>query len=376
MPTYRWRSRPTKHFGDTYVPFAQVSLRANDSSFHVLALQIDTGAVVSLLRQSMAELLGIDLESGRRVELGSIGGTQTVAFVHNIYTKFCANIEYVVPFAIATNEIVPNLLGRSNAIDCLHFDFDGTLQETRITAPWLEQDSLRIRQFIIDSEKVIIANWQQLKFSDSTYQVVNRFLNRAGQLYASAESLLRMHCTYGGPLFIRSLFELAVQFQYLMDDPDNRAKDYIDFAHITKYHEVHAVTKTPRGPIAQYVADSPLRPKGAPINEKNYLRVRPQFMRSEKKEHNNWYKMSVAKLAEEVGWLGEYNLVFKSTASWSHGDPFSTSQQTNTFGTHELLFTFCMHYYARILLTIADKGSLSLSREQSDALNKLSAEFA
>ncbi len=376
MPTYSWRSRPTKHFGDTYVPFAQVSLRANDSSFHALALQIDTGAVVSLLRQSMAELLGIELESGRRVELGSIGGTQTVAFVHNICTKFCADIEYVVPYAIATNEIVPNLLGRANAIDTLHFDFDGTLQETRLTAPWLSPESVVMRNAVIDAEQYILTNWQKLKFSDATQRVAKLFIDRACQLYASAESLMRMHCTYGGPLFVRSLFELAVQYQYLMDDPDNRAKDYIDFSHITKYHEVNASTANPSGSVSQYLATHPQLPQHVAIIEENYHRVLPRFKRPNNREHINWYKMGIAKLAEEVGWLGEYNLIYKSVAGWSHGDPYSTQQKTNIFSIHEQLFTFCMHYYARILLTIADKGMLNLPQELYAVLKTLSAEFS
>lgn len=74
MPVHKWRRRPSRHFGDVWVPFAQIEIQRADGMFQALALQIDSGAVVSLLRRSMADLLGLDFESGRRIEVSSVGG--------------------------------------------------------------------------------------------------------------------------------------------------------------------------------------------------------------------------------------------------------------------------------------------------------------
>ncbi len=57
MAVHNWRRRETKHFGDVWVPFAQVGIRRADGKFQSLAVQIDSGAVVSLLRRSAADLL-------------------------------------------------------------------------------------------------------------------------------------------------------------------------------------------------------------------------------------------------------------------------------------------------------------------------------
>ncbi len=142
MPVYSWRRRPTKHFGEVWVPYAEVELKQADGHFQAFALQIDSGAVVSLLRRSVAGVLGIDLESGRRIDLASVGGGRTNAYVHEIPSRFGDGIEVTVPYAIAEIENVPNLLGRRVVFDELQVDFDPSLKETRIVAPWLEHRPL------------------------------------------------------------------------------------------------------------------------------------------------------------------------------------------------------------------------------------------
>ncbi len=57
MPVYSWRRRPTKHFGDVWVPYAEVEIQKTDKQFQAFALQVDSGAVVSLLRRSVADVL-------------------------------------------------------------------------------------------------------------------------------------------------------------------------------------------------------------------------------------------------------------------------------------------------------------------------------
>ena len=103
---------------------------------------------MSLLRRSVADLLGVKLEKGRRIEVTSVGGGQTVAYVHELHSRLAENIAYRIPFAIADTEAVPNLLGRLHVFDRLQIDFDGTMQETRIDPPWLD-----------DNEKII---WDDL----------------------------------------------------------------------------------------------------------------------------------------------------------------------------------------------------------------------
>lgn len=50
----------------------------------------DTGAVISLLRRSVADLLGLDSVRGHEVELGAVGGMPVKARVHKIRARFVA----------------------------------------------------------------------------------------------------------------------------------------------------------------------------------------------------------------------------------------------------------------------------------------------
>lgn len=82
----------------------------------------------------MADLLGLHLETGRRIELTSIGGDSTVVYVHTIQTRMDENFMRNVRFAIAEREDVPNLLGRLDVFDFLRIVFDPVRHESQITS--------------------------------------------------------------------------------------------------------------------------------------------------------------------------------------------------------------------------------------------------
>ena len=135
MGFHEWRRRRTKHLGEVWVPFAQIETRSAAGTFRPVFLQIDSGAAISLLRRSFADLLGIDLAAGRRIELGSVGGSRIVAFVHEIETRFADQIVLSIPYAISEIERVPNLLGRLGVFENLRIEFDPLLRGTTITLP-------------------------------------------------------------------------------------------------------------------------------------------------------------------------------------------------------------------------------------------------
>lgn len=372
MPIYKWRRIPTKYFGKVWSPFAQVEFRKSDGDFQAFALLVDSGAVVSLLRRSVAELLGIDLTAGREIELRSVGGARTKAYVHDLPIRFGTNINLTVPFAFATNEEVPNLLGRQGVFDLLQIDFDATLHEVGITAPWLDAEDLRSWKFLFRTEKHILDRWQALELTADTRTVAKQFVHRGAQLLASAAGLLKLHRTYAGPLLIRSLFELAIQFEYLMKDPDTRAKQYIDFQKISKYRLMkHA--QTSEGLIGTYLRQSPLRKDGEKRVEDEYLAVRDKFSRKgkSKRRWDKWYCMSIYDLAEHLHRKDDYRVIYEQCSAWAHADPFSTSGDGLGPMTHApVIFSFCIAYYARILLAIADVGKAILEAEQYDFLKE------
>lgn len=134
MGWHRWRRRPSKHFGEVWVPFVRIGLLSANGRWRSVTLQLDSGAIVSLLRRSVADLLGLRLEAGRRIDLSSIGGASTIVYVHTIQTRVDAKVIRNVRFAIAEREDVPNLLGRLDVFDYLRIVFDPVNHETQVTS--------------------------------------------------------------------------------------------------------------------------------------------------------------------------------------------------------------------------------------------------
>ncbi len=136
MPAFAWRRRPTRYFGEQWVPFAEVELRGGDDRWRQFSVAIDTGAVISLMKRSAGDLLGVDPESGQRVELFSVGGNPVLLTLHRLIVRMGPNIQIPVPIALADGDDVPNLLGRAGIMDVLQMDFDPARKETRLQRAW------------------------------------------------------------------------------------------------------------------------------------------------------------------------------------------------------------------------------------------------
>lgn len=376
MAVHKWRKRPTKHFGDVWVPFAQIELTSPANKSQTFAVQIDSGAVVSLLRKSVADLLDIELESGKKIDVSSVGGAKTIAYIHELQTRFDDNIMYPVPYAIADTENVPNLLGRLEIFDRLQINFDGTMHETTISSPWLDESEKQLWKYLLETEQYILKKYLESDLPDTVKSTAKRFIDRACELLVCIVGLKQLHRTYATPVLIRSMFELALQFEYLMKNPVRRSQQYLDFTHITKHKHTSAITENPTGPVSKWLASSPNRDEGEKRNKENYDRVRDKFI-SKGKLAINWYKMSIRSLAKKLDREGEYKVVYALCSSWAHGDPFSTQPVVSNWITKpQNVFLVSTGYYARMLLNFADAGKIILSAEQDDFLKQLSAGFS
>ena len=381
MSIHKWRRLPTKYFGEVWVPFAHIQLEDSTGKLHALSLQIDSGAVVSLLSRSVAELLEIDLKKGHRVELGSVGGAATVAYVHSIETVFVERMRFPVRFAIADTENVPNLLGRLDVFDQLQLDFDATLNQTHIMPRWLDKKQRRIYEYLNKTAEYILERWPALGLPDPAPEVLRRLVNRMGQLYVGALGLVKLHRCYSGPLYIRAMFEVWLQLEFILREPAKRAehaKRYLEFEHITRYRRINAIVKNLSGPFAQRLASSPLRAQGDARNKREYDRVRPLFEQTKKGRKKsiaqNWYMMSVADLADSLGFAGEYRILYSSCSDWAHANPFRSGEE-DTFARPESIFVICTGLYARMLKSIADAAKILLTNEQYHFLVQASAQL-
>lgn len=377
MPVYKWRKRESQHFGPVWTPFAQIELSKQGGGSQRFAVQIDTGAVVSLLRRSVADVLGLDYKSGRCVELGSVGGAKTVAHVHHIPTKFDEHLTQNVPYAIAEREDVPNLLGRHRALELLQLNLDATLAEATLSRQWLSPTQTRIWTRLRDAEREILRQWSQAELIEPVKVAVKAFVDRAGQLLAGAMGLVQLRRTFSNPPILRSLFEVSIQFDYMVADVENRAKQYLDFAHVSKHRMAEEFVRWSRGPITSFVAASEQRPEGEERNRQAFERVRQRFATANGNTHATWYCSNLRELAREVGREGEYVVVYKRTSAWTHADPFTTSRvSVNSFGGSDVAFGLGLGYYAGMLRSMIALAGIGLSADDHQLLDNLRTDWA
>ena len=377
MPVYSWRRRPTRHFGDVWVPVGYIEVRAAGGKFQGFAVQIDSGAVVSLLRRSVAELLGIELAAGRRIELSGVGGASTAAYVHELEARFNGEESggMRIPFAIAADENVPMLLGRLGVFDRLQVDFDASLRETSIAAPWLSQSSAELLRGFLRIDEAILKRWKPECLPSPANRVVARLLNRAAQLVGGARGLVKLHLPDTAIPLLRSLFELSLQFEYVLGDPEVRARQYEDFSAITRCRQMHAWIDQPSGPLSAELAR-----RGTPERRERVdaecEAVRSAFTRRSPKKGrvwDKWYCMSVRDLARALQREEEYKRWYADWSAWQHGDPFSP--MSNAVGEPHAVLMHCYCHYARILLKAADVAGLILTAEEYEFLQTSADKF-
>jgi hypothetical protein len=130
----KWRPRAHRYFGTIHVPIVETEIRRADGRYLAFALCVDSGAVISLLPNSAAVVLSLDLPSGRAIKLGGVQDQHIDAWVHNLNMRFGEMNDVVVPVAIAAHDRVPALLGRLGVFDRFEITFDPANRATRIVS--------------------------------------------------------------------------------------------------------------------------------------------------------------------------------------------------------------------------------------------------
>lgn len=372
MAVYSWRRRKTRNFGEVWVPFAEIELRRPGGKSQSFAMQLDSGAVISLLRRSVATLLGVQFDEGKKIELGAVGGNGIIAYQHDLEFRFNGGTSLRAPFAIAEREDVPNLIGRLGVFDVLQVDFDATQRETRITAPWLSKTDRKIWKALLEIETYVLGRWNTNPLLGRADEAVRRLVQRSAQLKEGVAGLITLHRGSETPALIRAMLELSVQLEYLLADPEPRAEDYLEFEHITRYRHAIALVENPEGDIARALASSPQRTVGEARLKREYARVRSRFLVPSScgrpKVSRNWYKLSFDRLSEKIGRLSEYKLWYKLCSAWAHADPFGT-ERPKLFDAHTAIYA-AMGYHGRVLKVVADQKEIILSNEQYGVLEQ------
>lgn len=101
-----------------YISLVDVELRAKNNNTLNMVIEVDSGATITLLPLSVADILDISLKSGKKITLTGVGGGQLNAYIHYLDIIFGDTVTMSnIPVAIADSEQVPALLGRLGIYD-------------------------------------------------------------------------------------------------------------------------------------------------------------------------------------------------------------------------------------------------------------------
>jgi len=111
-------------------PAVNVSIKKENSKneFSFLIL-VDSGAEFSLFTKGDAELLGIDLQKGEKINIGGVTGDRFLAFIHSILIKI-GKKEFKIKAAFSNRNDTPRILGRNPLFSNFFIVFDHQKQNT------------------------------------------------------------------------------------------------------------------------------------------------------------------------------------------------------------------------------------------------------
>lgn len=94
------------------LPVAEVGFRNKEGEEFSLFLIIDSGATISALPKSDADVLGIDVKNGKPMAISGIGNEKLSGWQHHITIRL-KNTIFQLPVVFLDREISPRILGRA-----------------------------------------------------------------------------------------------------------------------------------------------------------------------------------------------------------------------------------------------------------------------
>ena len=274
-----------------------------------------------------------------------------------------------MPVAIAETEAVPNLLGRFGVVDRLRLELDPNLKSAEVQPKAWPDDVARVWKFFsLATEK--IGDRISSRMGQAEIDVASEiFFRTAMQKMVTFSRLTRTHAIWDCPILLRAMFDLAIQYEWLMKDAQSRARLYLEYEHVSRYLRTKEITEKPRGPIAEAIASSPLRAEGEPRVEREFERVRHAYQNRKGRPRKHWYPGDLWHLAKELGREGEYALVTKWWNQYVQADP-SVLRHRRDLQPHYLL-NYSLYFTSRIVMICVNHYEVILTNEEHEVLKAL-----
>lgn len=104
--------------GVKVAPVAKIEFQTSNGDWRPAFLIIDSGATISALPKTDAEMLGVRAEDGIKFLVSSIGNEKIEGWKHLLLIKLGSSL-LKVPFIFLNSSFAPRVLGRENVFD--HF---------------------------------------------------------------------------------------------------------------------------------------------------------------------------------------------------------------------------------------------------------------
>ena len=129
MWCFDWQKIWTKELGWIYVPVADVEVRVAPGPWRIIRAIVDSGAVLTLFKRSFGDLLGLDVERGKPVDVQGSGRGKLKTYLHSVEIRIHTTA-ISLQTAFASTDTPPNLLGRQGLFDQLDIFFHHRRKQT------------------------------------------------------------------------------------------------------------------------------------------------------------------------------------------------------------------------------------------------------
>lgn len=117
-----------------YTPEVLVAIKDVNGEYRQFIMEADSGAAVSLLPRSAADVLGIAWDSGQPITLAGVGGATFTCYVHKLDIAVIDEEMVQIPLAFAPTDDFPPLLGRIGIYDQKTITMDNDQKATCVGA--------------------------------------------------------------------------------------------------------------------------------------------------------------------------------------------------------------------------------------------------
>lgn len=113
---FDWEYEEVGSYGKIFRPYVPVQLKTIEAGWKPFDFIVDSGADVTMLPYSMADILGLDLNEAEPGEATGIGGYRLETWQTKIPIRI-QDWEFKVAVTITSDNLTPLLLGRVGTLD-------------------------------------------------------------------------------------------------------------------------------------------------------------------------------------------------------------------------------------------------------------------